>query len=602
MTVPSPAPFVSFPVAGVGPYVVPFPYQDAAHVFVVLKSLAGVETTPAYVLATNGVTLSVAPPDGVVMIYRQTDDDQPVRYSDLSAFPANAVERSLDRLALRQQELGRDLLSTIRGPLGEPAPVLPSLAQRVAGGFLAFTLGTGAMIVAAGAMIGLPVTAWSAALLTKATSGEAVNYLNLPIVRAGEYRIDGQPTHATLHAKMMANIIVDYAGRSVLLVGDWSVGNSRFDVSAPDTQMNFMGGKVTCTGHIDNPLFEGLATASRFYLTNVVLENTQAGDPPATQDNAGIWIRGDNSHVDRVFVNGPFYLGVVFGDFATQLDFFTGSNIYVAGAINRGVYVYGNVVAGSLSCIRVLGLRNGLRTSAYGLNVNRSLITAKLEALDITDVKTFSYTAHGVGLFGSRIRARGLHTFDALETSSFGVIVGPINDAVNVGTSISDVITSGGQIGVLAYQCTNLQMVNLNCTDYLSVGVQLQGVAGFGGVNITTRRGAGTGNEGMQVISSAAFGTLPARASTGVRLSNLDACDYGTGGVGLRVGNVLGLGANDVIIDGIRARGSQYSVIIEATATNALIASGHIGPSAGGTALANSGTNCGVNGGGTYQT
>jgi hypothetical protein len=546
-------------------------------------------------------TLGVARGVGRLEVTRSSSLLNAQSYPAGQQFDGVGTARQLDRHTRLHQETFRDFQRASLVPLGETAPALPSLAQRVAGGFLAFAQGTGAMIVAAGAMIGLPVTAWAAALLTKATSGEAVNYLNLPIVRAGEYRADGQPAHAEAHAKMIANIIVDYAGKSVLLVGNWSVGNSRFDVTVSDTQMNFMGGKVSCTGHIDNPLFEGLATASRFYLTNCVIENTQAGNPPATQDNAAIWVRGDNSHVDRVFVKGPFYIGVCAGDFATQLDFVTLSNIYVEGVINRSVYVYGAVVGGSISCIRVLGLRDGVRTTAYGLNVNRSLATAKLEALDVSDVKTFSCTAHGIGLFGSFIKSRGLHVYDDIGTVSFGVIVGPINDALNVGTSISDVVTRGGQIGIVAYQSNQLQMINVNCSDYSGAGVQLQGVVGCGAVNVTCTKGLGSAAEGLQVIGSAAFGTLPARASSGVRIANLDASGFGTGGVGARVGGGNG-GSNDVLFDGIRARGSQFSVIFEATATNALIASGHIGPLSGGTALVNSGTNCGVNGAGTYQT
>lgn len=137
MTVPVNNPIVSYFAAGVGPYPIPFPFAEIGHIQVIARSAAGVSTSPAFTIGTSGVTLAIAPVDGTIIIYRDTPADQNLGLSDLSTFPAKAVEASLDRLTLRQQELQRDVNSSLRLSLGETVARLPVAATR-ANKYLAF--------------------------------------------------------------------------------------------------------------------------------------------------------------------------------------------------------------------------------------------------------------------------------------------------------------------------------------------------------------------------------------------------------------------------------------------------------------------------------
>jgi hypothetical protein len=126
MTVAVANPIVSYVAAGVGPYPIPFTFSSASDVKVIARSSTGVDTTPAFTIGTNGVTLSVPPNTGTIIVYRETPADQTLALSDLSAFPASAVEASLDRVVLQQQELRRDLNRGLRFPLGFSMNQLPS--------------------------------------------------------------------------------------------------------------------------------------------------------------------------------------------------------------------------------------------------------------------------------------------------------------------------------------------------------------------------------------------------------------------------------------------------------------------------------------------
>ena len=137
MTVPVSNPSVSYVAAGVGPYVVPFAFADAADVKVLLRSAAGAETSPSFTLNNAAVTLAIAPGAGFVVIFRDTPENQNLALSDLAAFPAKAVESVLDRLTFMVQELLRDLSGALRGRAGEVLTPLPSAALR-AGRVLSF--------------------------------------------------------------------------------------------------------------------------------------------------------------------------------------------------------------------------------------------------------------------------------------------------------------------------------------------------------------------------------------------------------------------------------------------------------------------------------
>jgi hypothetical protein len=125
MTVPTSNPQVTFSAAGVGPYAVPFPVSAPADVRVAVRPAGGVASPADFLLSGTNVTLTAAPPAGaLVVVWRETPDDQPLRLADLAAFPAAPTERALDRLALRDQELRADLGRALRVPVGATAPTM----------------------------------------------------------------------------------------------------------------------------------------------------------------------------------------------------------------------------------------------------------------------------------------------------------------------------------------------------------------------------------------------------------------------------------------------------------------------------------------------
>jgi hypothetical protein len=121
---------VSYVTSGVGPYSIPFEYSSPADLRVSIVDLNWVTTSPAFSVVNNAVTLSAVPPSGTIIIYRDTPINQQLRLQDLAVFPALAVEDTLDRQSFIDQELARGIGASVRLPIGESAPVLPSAANR----------------------------------------------------------------------------------------------------------------------------------------------------------------------------------------------------------------------------------------------------------------------------------------------------------------------------------------------------------------------------------------------------------------------------------------------------------------------------------------
>jgi hypothetical protein len=197
MTVAVAVPFISYAATGVGPYAIPFPFQDAAHIFVQAVSVDGVVTSPAFTISGTNVTLGAAIATGKIVIYRQSPDDQPVRYPDLQAFPAQAVERSFDRLALRQQELARDLAGTVRAAIGKTLLPLPA---NLANSILAFDANEVPIAIKGLTPPTVPVSNFGASLVLSPDAKAARDLLDFVVVT----KSDPTPL-ATAQAAFLAN-------------------------------------------------------------------------------------------------------------------------------------------------------------------------------------------------------------------------------------------------------------------------------------------------------------------------------------------------------------------------------------------------------------
>jgi hypothetical protein len=131
---------------------VPFRFIDAAHLRVVRRSSAGVETTLVLSVdysvsgadnpAGGSVTLGTAPAVGEVLaIIRNVPMDQTLDYVANDPFPAESHERGLDKLTMALQQVDEQVDRSLRVPVTDaPISAFPSAAER-AGKFLAFGAG-----------------------------------------------------------------------------------------------------------------------------------------------------------------------------------------------------------------------------------------------------------------------------------------------------------------------------------------------------------------------------------------------------------------------------------------------------------------------------
>jgi len=109
----------------VTPYVVPFYFLDNADVTVVLTDADGVETTLTetthYVLSGSGdesggslVTVSAYASTVTLTIYREPEETQTTEFVGTGALPAAVITRSLDKLTMLVQSLGRKVGRCLR--------------------------------------------------------------------------------------------------------------------------------------------------------------------------------------------------------------------------------------------------------------------------------------------------------------------------------------------------------------------------------------------------------------------------------------------------------------------------------------------------------
>jgi len=124
-------------------FAVSFPFFDADDLVVIERAVStGVETVKAlatdYQVAGGGgttgtVTMNTAPAAGVELhILRATDQTQTTDYAAHDTFPAESHERALDRAALRDQELARDIARAIRAARTDSASLALELPTAVA--------------------------------------------------------------------------------------------------------------------------------------------------------------------------------------------------------------------------------------------------------------------------------------------------------------------------------------------------------------------------------------------------------------------------------------------------------------------------------------
>ena len=130
-------------------FAVPFYFLENAHLRVILRSSAGVETvqtiTTNYTVTGAGnpaggtVNMIVAPASGeTLVILRDVPETQETDYTANDPFPAESHERALDKLTMITQQIGEESGRAIKIPETETSnTILPSITDR-AGRFLYF--------------------------------------------------------------------------------------------------------------------------------------------------------------------------------------------------------------------------------------------------------------------------------------------------------------------------------------------------------------------------------------------------------------------------------------------------------------------------------
>jgi hypothetical protein len=396
---------------------------------------------------------------------------------------------------------------------------------------------------------------------------------------------------ATPKAQLL-NAINDYAGRYIKLGGDWAFGNDRMDITPNDTIVDATGAKITCTGDIDAPLFR--LKGSRTRLIGANMNHLGAADATALQQACAVWITGDGAQVSTCVAQGPFYLGFVAGETVSPTtissDDWLIDDCETVGVQNRGFYSYLSNSGGKIRGCRTNGYRNGVRKTAYGLNVNRALPSAILSDLQVSDFRSFGHVSHGAAFSGRNISVNGVSCSDG-DAASFGAIFAGIVDSLSRSIQASNIQIRGGAVGISANQVTNLALSNVDTSDTATAAMQLFGVDDGQFSNISCRRGTAVSSEGIQSLAASALGTVPARGCTDLRFSNVSSTDWGTGRVPFRVS---GTGTSGIVVHGANFRRSQYGIIIDSPADRVRIESGDVRTDVGGTSVINNGTNSGV--------
>lgn len=424
-------PFVTYPVAGTGPYAVPFPLRAAGDLVVQGRRADGTLITLAWQLVAGSVQLLAAPAASVtaVQLSRRTPREQPVSLRDQAPVPAATVEGAFDRAALALQEVSAGLDTAMRLPLGENAAPLPPAAIR-AGKWLAFDP-SGSPVMAATEAAGVPVTAFAAGLLAAPGQAQAQQTLGVwstvqGAVRAEDYVSSGMTATQRRLAFQAALAECAASGRYLSIPsGTYAVDGEKLTVPSGVT-IEARRGISRLQTSVDRaptkPVIE--LTGSHARLVGLSIESTFAGDPNVSDTNAAIVVTGSDCVVEGFEVSGRFYVGVTNRGAARTVM----ADGRVRGARNRGIYNYLGVTDSMVRNVGVDGNDIGTSTpyTYYCFNTNPGG-TAIATNVRYRDCVGRSFLFHGLAL-SERCGPGSVHGCH-METTAAGAVGMVMQDA-----------------------------------------------------------------------------------------------------------------------------------------------------------------------------